>query len=95
MQPFTSDEVNAIVKAYLDTNSPTDINKLVAHLLQELRARTTDYKVIASATLLSQNTDESKHSVGFLWNDDTDGHYALKFDTNDAWLLVSVSYIKL
>ncbi|CDR46361.1 CYFA0S23e00210g1_1 [Cyberlindnera fabianii] len=95
--PFTKEDVEALVKAYIHDNDTSDVNHLIQHVLTELKGSTTDYKILVSATLLSQHMGslDGKHSVGFLWNEETDGHYAIKFETGESWLLVSVSYVKM
>lgn len=91
-QPFTQEDFESLV-----TNFPNKLNtqELISHLLTSLKDNTTDYKLIAEATLLSSHTvTENKHTVGLLWDADTDGSYKVQLKLDEATLVVNIFYIK-
>lgn len=83
--------------SFLSSNNDyTDTQALITYILTELKPKTLDYKLIVSATLISNDTQAyNKHSLGFLWDEKNDGNYTVKQTVENGTIIVNVSYIKL
>lgn len=74
----------------------TSPKELIQHILEELRTKSLDYKLIVNATTVANDTTETNAlTVGCLWDDNTDGFHSVKTPVEGATVVVTVFYVKL
>lgn len=105
MKPFTTEELHSSIDKLIKTTSADNkdsnindfSNNITNLIINELRSKTLDYKIIVNSTIISNNIkDDVKQSVGFLISENTDGYYTLKFDNviDNYDLILNIIYVK-
>lgn len=105
MKPFTTEELHSSIDKLIKTTSADNkdlnindfSNNITNLILNELKSKTLDYKIIVNSTIISNNIkDDVKQSVGFLISENTDGYYTLKFDNviDNYDLILNIIYVK-
>jgi len=105
VKPFTTEELHSSIDKLIKTTSADNkdsnindfSNNITNLIINELRSKTLDYKIIVNSTIISNNIkDDVKQSVGFLISENTDGYYTLKFDNviDNYDLILNIIYVK-